>query len=524
MYHQILEGLREFMGFETVESPVFYEYLQSLQESVIQLRQAYKNNFVTIDYTTSNIQAAYMLAYFPQYVDMAYTIFESLNTFQNSDITETLQEVLKRKLLKKQEGLTACFFAAGPAPESVALCKYITEYLIKENLNLSNKIKLNTFDINWHSWSLSRHLTRNHVLSEYNSLITGLIPHQINLLSQGAFNRFEEQIKKADILFFQNCLNEVVSKQEVFLENVKFLLNTLADDSILIIGDFCNYPSVMELFKQIEVIAEQNLSLTLLRSSNSGNIHIRHNTCLPEIITKNLLTGGNSLIPKKNVSFNYIVVYKPGPENIIQANQFMLDDLAYFLCNRGIAKGEVGQYLEAIEDLTKAVNINPNLAMAYNYRGLARNSLKQPQEAIEDYIKAININPNLAVAYYNKGLANYQLGQSHEAIEDYTKAININPNLAMAYYYRGFAKAWLEQYQESIEDLTEAININPNLAMAYYYRGFAKTRLEQYQEAIEDYTKTLHLNPDFADARLMLTTIEIMLSMNYGNIKRQLKI
>ncbi|GFE70079.1 hypothetical protein [Chroococcus sp. FPU101] len=88
---------------------------------MIQLRQAYRTNSVQIDYTASNIQAAYMLAYFPQYVNMAYEIFKSLETFQDSNTTENLKEVITRKLLENNEGLTACFFAAGPAPESVAL-------------------------------------------------------------------------------------------------------------------------------------------------------------------------------------------------------------------------------------------------------------------------------------------------------------------------------------------------------------------------------------------------------------------
>ncbi|GFE70080.1 hypothetical protein CFPU101_26900 [Chroococcus sp. FPU101] len=76
----------------------------------------------------------------------------------------------------------------------------------------------------------------------------------------------------------------------------------------------------MTLFQSIENLVKQNLSLRLLRSSNIGNLKIRHNTCLPEIIKNNLLTGVNSLIPRKNVSFNYIVLYKPCL--VIQANYY----------------------------------------------------------------------------------------------------------------------------------------------------------------------------------------------------------
>ncbi|PSF34513.1 hypothetical protein C7H19_18985 [Aphanothece hegewaldii CCALA 016] len=516
MYHQILEGLREFMGFESVESPVFAEYLQSLQESVIKLRQAYKTNSVQIDYTASNIQAAYMLAYFPQYVDMAYEIFKSLETFQDSNTTENLKDVIERKLFENEQGLTACFFAAGPAPESVALCKYITEYFINEQSNLSNKIQLNTFDINWHSWSLSRHLTRSYVLSECNSLITGLIPHQINLLSKEAFSQYEEQIIKADILFFQNCLNEVVKEKEKFLNNFEYLLNQINEDTILIIGDFCNYPSVIELFKEIEDIVAQNCTVIILRSSNLENIHIRHNICLPEIIKNNLLTGANNLIPRKNVSFNYLVIYKPCSEERIQANYYY---------NLGNQKIEEQKHKEAIENFTKALIINPNFANAYSKRGIAKLKLKEEleisaefleyqridayytdrvlyaeinqeasevdkkilelaQEALEDFTEAITINHNNVENYYKRGIINYDLGHYQEAFQDLTEVIKFKPNDANNYYKRGIINYDLGHYQEAFQDLTEAININPDLSIAYYYKDLALYELERSRKTL----------------------------------------
>lgn len=461
MYYQILEGLREFMGFESVESPDFAEYLQSLQESVIQLRQAYRTNSVQIDYTASNIQAAYMLAYFPQYVDMAYEIFKSLETFQDSNTTENLKEVIERKLFENNEGLAACFFAAGPAPESVALCKYLAEDIIKYDLIIfkPNIIHLKTFDIDWHSWSLSRHLTRNHILSDYDLLITGLKPHQINLLSKGAFSRYEQHIRKADIIFFQNCLNELFVEKEDFLKNLNDLLSFLEDEAILIIANLGNYPLVNDIFQRIEALIKQNSSLKLLRSAiRMINIKLLYNTRLPKIITNNLLTREDHLIPRENVNFNYIIVYKP--------------------C------------------LSKKVN------KANSYYELARQKCEQNmfKDAIQDFTQAISIKPYFAQAYYLRGFANFQLEQYQEADEDFTKALEINPN-SYTYWCRGEVKHQLGQYQEAIEDLTNCININSKFEEAYCLRAKAKYQLGQYQEAIEDFKNALNLNRGLIEAR-----------------------
>jgi len=51
-------------------------------------------------------------------------------------------------------------------------------------------------------------------------------------------------------------------------------------------------------------------------------------------------------------------------------------------------------------------------------------------EAIEEYNKAIELNPNYAIAYAERGQAYFELGQYDLAIPDLAKAIELDPNLA----------------------------------------------------------------------------------------------
>ncbi|MCU4139364.1 MAG: hypothetical protein MW690_001296 [Methanophagales archaeon] len=53
--------------------------------------------------------------------------------------------------------------------------------------------------------------------------------------------------------------------------------------------------------------------------------------------------------------------------------------------------------------------------------------LNEYEQAIEDFSKAIELNPNYAGAYYNRGIAYAKLNQHERAIEDYNKAIELNP-------------------------------------------------------------------------------------------------
>ena len=51
------------------------------------------------------------------------------------------------------------------------------------------------------------------------------------------------------------------------------------------------------------------------------------------------------------------------------------------------AKDELKDYKGAIADYTKAIEIDPNYADAYNNRGIAKDELKDYKGAIADYTK-----------------------------------------------------------------------------------------------------------------------------------------
>jgi tetratricopeptide (TPR) repeat protein len=55
---------------------------------------------------------------------------------------------------------------------------------------------------------------------------------------------------------------------------------------------------------------------------------------------------------------------------------------------------------------------------------------------MEDYDKAIELDPNVSVAYHNRYDSYSNLGQYQRAIDDYDKAIELDPNDAEARTHR----------------------------------------------------------------------------------------
>ncbi|WP_069790237.1 tetratricopeptide repeat protein [Cyanobacterium sp. IPPAS B-1200] len=167
---------------------------------------------------------------------------------------------------------------------------------------------------------------------------------------------------------------------------------------------------------------------------------------------------------------------------------------AYY--NRGLTYADLERYQEAIADYTRTIAIDPEYLDAYNNRGIIYASLQDFDRAIADYIKVIDSDPSYVLAHNNLGVAYNNLGRFQDAIASYTKAIELNPDYVLAYANRGISYNSLESYENAISDYTKVLSIQPDNADAYYDRGNARNSLGQYQEAIDDYTKAIEIKGD----------------------------
>ena len=162
---------------------------------------------------------------------------------------------------------------------------------------------------------------------------------------------------------------------------------------------------------------------------------------------------------------------------------------AYTKASCGNAKGNTGNYKGAIAAFNKAIELNPDLADAYNNRGAAKGALGDFEGAIEDFDTAIRLNPEYVSAYNNRGNAKKALGNTKGAIEDYDMAIQLNPEDADFFNNRGVAKDKLSDFVGAIEDYDTAIRLNPEHAKAHNNRDKAKKALGQQEDAGADFAK-----------------------------------
>lgn len=164
-------------------------------------------------------------------------------------------------------------------------------------------------------------------------------------------------------------------------------------------------------------------------------------------------------------------------------------------------------YQKAIHHFTNAIDnalqLDQGLALAYNCRGCAYfaeyeldNSVDNLENAIADFSKAIELIPKYAEAYNRRGGAYLSKGNSEGAIADLNKAIELMPEFAEAYYNRGLAYFTKGEFIVAIRDYTEAVQLELDDSVIYYDRGVAWLHLRKWGKARIDLTRAKSLEVD----------------------------
>ena len=141
-------------------------------------------------------------------------------------------------------------------------------------------------------------------------------------------------------------------------------------------------------------------------------------------------------------------------------------------------------WVRACKAFTKVISANPKHYKALVQRGLLYVTLHQPIDAMQDFTMAIEVNPNEPAPYLHRGKCYHRnFRQKDKSLADYSTAIRLAPMDAAGYFGRG------ELYDEiALCDERQALENNDQAKYAHVP--------EDLLAAINDYSQVVALEPE----------------------------
>lgn len=150
--------------------------------------------------------------------------------------------------------------------------------------------------------------------------------------------------------------------------------------------------------------------------------------------------------------------------------------------DKGIEEIHQGKFEDAIENITKSIELKNDWEISYFYRAVANQALEKWDDAMLDYTKALQINDKMTDAYYNKAkitlsrkdIANPDI---KKAISDLEKALELDDKFVDTLFAMAAAYKKLGDYHKSLEYLEKLLEIEPQAVNA---RALKKLILQKY--------------------------------------------
>jgi len=176
------------------------------------------------------------------------------------------------------------------------------------------------------------------------------------------------------------------------------------------------------------------------------------------------------------------------------------NDPGYYNNRADFYKEYKTEYELALKDYASALKLSKDPfenSRALNNRATIYENQEKVDLALEEYTKAIEIDPQDPLQYSNRART-YQKQQNYElALADYIQGISLDKENPRWYHERANCYIAKEDFTAALKDMDKAIDLAPN--DPYYYNNradFYKDYKTEYELAHKDYASALKLSKD----------------------------
>jgi tetratricopeptide (TPR) repeat protein len=167
-----------------------------------------------------------------------------------------------------------------------------------------------------------------------------------------------------------------------------------------------------------------------------------------------------------------------------------------------------GYFEEAIQQYTKAIELDPQYGQAYEDRAKALEHINKLAEAGADYESAAVFGTNSPNNYLKSAEIHYSLNETEKALESLERAILKKQNFLEAYLLQSSIYFKLNNFQKALESAGNAVS-SGNTAYAFYIKGKAEFALNDYVSAERDLEKAINKDKQLIEAYLLLAKLQL---------------
>ena len=185
----------------------------------------------------------------------------------------------------------------------------------------------------------------------------------------------------------------------------------------------------------------------------------------------------------------------------LDASLANVPDVARELYTQALVAARANDHKKAIEQLTKALALYANFAVAWNELGVQNMELGRYKEATEALRAALKLVPDALSTRLNYGFVLLQQKIYPSAESEFRLVIQKNDSLALAHLYRGRALLGLFRDDEGERELRRALELGgAEVNLAHRYLGALYSERGDKARAISELETYLRLEPKAKDA------------------------
>ena len=133
---------------------------------------------------------------------------------------------------------------------------------------------------------------------------------------------------------------------------------------------------------------------------------------------------------------------------------------------------------------------------------------KEDEAAVQDFTRALAIDPEMAVGYMNRGYVYNDLRLATKAERDFRKALALNPQYGEAHLGLAYALLQLRQSRAALKEAEIAGHLLPDSESLHLVKAEGYRQRAMFTRAEAEYKKALKLNPNTPDSYLALADVQ----------------